>query len=66
MHMCAGKNSKGMNTVNTCRLLGSTLNVVSLKGYGLEFPVPDVPVDRKALALEGMDYQVGISIGCWL
>jgi hypothetical protein len=56
----------------SCRLLeqvpipGSTSNAVSLKSYGLGDSVPDIPVDGKAPALEGMDYQVGISIGCWL
>jgi hypothetical protein len=39
--------------------------VVSLKSYGLGDPVPDVPADGKALALEGMDYQVRIDIGGW-
>jgi hypothetical protein len=65
--------SKGPITwTYTCRLLeqvpilGSTSNVVSLKSYGLEAPVPDIPVDGKALALEGMDYLVGIDIGDWL
>jgi hypothetical protein len=47
-------------------ILGSTLNVVSLKSYGLGASVPDILVDGKAPALEGMDYQVRINIGCWL
>jgi hypothetical protein len=47
-------------------ILGSTLNAVSLKSYGLGASVPDVPVDRKALALEGMEYLVRINIGDWL
>jgi hypothetical protein len=46
-------------------ILGSTSNVISLKSYGLGASVPDIPVDGKTLALEGMDYQVGIHIGSW-
>jgi hypothetical protein len=49
-------------------ILGSTLNVVSLKSYGLPVGLPgsNVPADRKALASEGMGYQVRINIGGWL
>jgi hypothetical protein len=44
-------------------ILGSTLNVVSLKSYGLGASVPDIPVDGKAQALGGTAYTVGINIG---
>jgi hypothetical protein len=47
-------------------ILGSTLNAVSLKSYGLGASVPDILVERKAMALGGMDYLVRINIGEWL
>jgi uncharacterized surface anchored protein len=47
-------------------ILGSTLNAVSLKSYRQGASVPGIPVDGKALALEGIDYQVGINMGGWL
>jgi hypothetical protein len=46
-------------------ILGSTSSAVSLKSYGLGASVPEVPVDGKALALEGMDYLVRINIEEW-
>ncbi|KAJ6582537.1 hypothetical protein DFH09DRAFT_1076410 [Mycena vulgaris] len=49
------------NVGRQARCWGSTSNVVSLGAS-----VPDVLADEKALASEGMDYQVGIDTGCWL